>query len=66
MKPAEFEEFASELAMALWNQLAHTPHFNHLRPRDYPDFYDAVNRSLEPLVDIGDFKPLNKDTGGGP
>ncbi len=48
---SDFEQFATELAMAVWNGLLQLPALHKLHPRDYPSIYDAVQRSLEHFHD---------------
>lgn len=38
---------ADELAMAVWNRLAHQPQFEHLQPKDYPELLDVIWRLLK-------------------
>ncbi len=45
---SDFERFATELTMSVWNVLSHLPAMHTLRPQDYPEIYEAVHRSLKP------------------
>lgn len=45
---SNIDQLASDLAMAVWNHLAGSHHFRHLHPQDYPELYEAVQKSLRP------------------
>jgi hypothetical protein len=45
---SDFEQFTTELVMSMWNGLSHLPAMHKLKPRDYPEIYEAVLRSLKP------------------
>jgi hypothetical protein len=45
---SDFESFVSDVAAALWNQLIQKPAFDGLKPRDFPEIYEVVARTLQP------------------
>jgi len=44
---SDFEGFASDLAMAVWNKLSHLQRLQELHPKDYPEIYEAVYHTLQ-------------------
>ena len=45
----EFEQFASDLSIAVWNRIAQLPQFTKLHPKDFPLVYDSVHAELKRL-----------------
>jgi hypothetical protein len=48
--PYDFDRFANEVAMAVWNRIAELPEFHHLKPKDYPSVYEALQNVLRPYA----------------
>jgi hypothetical protein len=46
---SEFEAFVSDVAAAIWNRLLEKPHFQALKPTDFPEIYDEIARALRPF-----------------
>jgi hypothetical protein len=45
----EFEQFASDLSIAVWNRIAQLPQFTKLHPKDFPLVYETVHAELKRL-----------------
>ena len=61
IKSADFEAFVSEVAAAIWNQLAEKPDFNDLRFRDFPSIFEVVKHTLHPYREPKLLKDGNRD-----
>ena len=48
--PSDFDCFANDITMAVWNCIAELPAFQHLKPTDYPEVYDALRKTLRPYA----------------
>lgn len=46
---SDFDGFASQLAMAVWNRMTQFPQFQKLEPKDYPALFEAVETTLKPF-----------------
>ena len=46
ISPSDFEYFANEVTMAVWNRLAELPQFHHLELKDYPVLYETLLKVL--------------------
>lgn len=44
----DFDEFTSDLAMAMWNRITEFPPFSRLKPNDFPQFYETLKTALKP------------------
>jgi len=45
----DFEQFASDLSIAVWNRIAQLPQFAKLHPKDFPLVYDTLHMELKRL-----------------
>lgn len=50
LSPRTFDALASDLAMRVWNRIAEIPTFNRLAPKDFPGFYESIQKALRPYV----------------
>lgn len=44
---ADFDRFANDVAMAVWNRIAELPKFQHLQPQDYPRLFKTIQSVLK-------------------
>jgi hypothetical protein len=45
---SDFENFTTDLAMKVWNEMTVIPQFKDLSPKDYPALYETVQKALKP------------------
>jgi len=45
----EYEQFASDLSIAVWNRIAQLPQFAKLHPKDFPLVYETLHAELKRL-----------------
>jgi len=45
----QYEQFASDLSIAVWNRIAQLPQFTKLHPKDFPLVYESVHAELKRL-----------------
>ncbi len=44
---SDFDQFASDLAMSVWNRMTQFPQFKDLKPNDYPALFEVVEQTLQ-------------------
>ncbi len=57
IKSADFDRFVSDVAAAVWNRIVTSPAFHELRPQDYPEIYQTIQRVLRPYKVMTDSVP---------
>jgi len=45
--PSDFDGFANDVAMAVWNRITELPEFQHLQPKDFPRLFETIQRVLK-------------------
>jgi hypothetical protein len=47
---SDFDGFANDVAMAVWNRIAELPQFHQLKPKDFADVYETLLHVLRPYA----------------